>query len=466
MLCILNGLVPVRSNYIMKPQTIYSCSKCDAQYTKWTGRCLECGGWGTIKENSEAAVKISRVKNKKPPVPAGKTLNLNTVIGKETTRLKTEVEEFDRVLGGGFAPGSLTLLGGEPGIGKSTLVLQIASQIKNKSLYVSGEESAEQIKLRFDRLELKPKNLEFLEETNVETICATIEQVRPSLAIIDSIQTISSIEVDGPAGNPTQIKAVCAKLMASAKATHTPIIIIGHVTKEGNLSGPKTLEHLVDTVLYLEGERHHQFRILRAVKNRFGSTNEIGVFEMKQTGLIEVKNPSVAFLSGRNSSIAGSAVTCLVEGSRPLLIEIQALVTRTQFGYPQRRASGFDLNRLQVLIAVLAKRTGLPLETHDIFINVVGGLKADEPAADLAVVLAIASALKNKTLPQDLAAFGEIGLGGELRMVGQVEKRLMEIKKMGFKFVVMPPTKDLPTMSGLKIAPLQNVKEIIEKIIK
>ncbi|OGH86057.1 MAG: DNA repair protein RadA [Candidatus Magasanikbacteria bacterium RIFOXYB2_FULL_38_10] len=450
----------------MKPQTIYSCSKCDAQYTKWTGRCLECGGWGTIKENSEAAVKISRVKNKKPPVPAGKTLNLNTVIGKETTRLKTEVEEFDRVLGGGFAPGSLTLLGGEPGIGKSTLVLQIASQIKNKSLYVSGEESAEQIKLRFDRLELKPKNLEFLEETNVETICATIEQVRPSLAIIDSIQTISSIEVDGPAGNPTQIKAVCAKLMASAKATHTPIIIIGHVTKEGNLSGPKTLEHLVDTVLYLEGERHHQFRILRAVKNRFGSTNEIGVFEMKQTGLIEVKNPSVAFLSGRNSSIAGSAVTCLVEGSRPLLIEIQALVTRTQFGYPQRRASGFDLNRLQVLIAVLAKRTGLPLETHDIFINVVGGLKADEPAADLAVVLAIASALKNKTLPQDLAAFGEIGLGGELRMVGQVEKRLMEIKKMGFKFVVMPPTKDLPTMSGLKIAPLQNVKEIIEKIIK
>ncbi|MCX6778819.1 MAG: DNA repair protein RadA [Candidatus Magasanikbacteria bacterium] len=450
----------------MATKTLFNCSKCDAQYTKWTGRCLECGGWGTIKESSETAVKVSSLKNRKTNVPAGKTLNLSNIVGKETTRLKTQIEEFDRVLGGGFAPGSLILLGGEPGIGKSTLVLQIASQITAKSLYVSGEESAEQIKIRFDRLELKPKNLEFLGETNIETICATIEQLKPSLAIVDSIQTISSIEVSGPSGNPTQIKAVCAKLMETAKTTQTPIIIIGHVTKDGNLSGPKTLEHLVDTVLYLEGERHHQFRILRAVKNRFGSTNEIGVFEMKQTGLIEVKNPSVAFLSGRNSSIPGSAVTCLIEGSRPLLIEIQALVTRTQFGYPQRRASGFDLNRLQVLIAVLAKRTGLPLETHDIFINVVGGLKADEPAADLAVVLAIASALKNKTLPQDLASFGEIGLGGEVRMVGNVEKRLMEIKKMGFKFAVIPPTKDLPNFSGLKIAPLENVKEIIEKIIK
>lgn len=451
----------------MKNNTLYTCTKCDAQYSKWTGRCLECGGWGTIKENSQTLVKISSAKNKKPAVPAGKTLNLGKIIGKETSRLKTDIEEFDRVLGGGFAPGSLTLLGGEPGIGKSTLVLQIASKIEHESaLYVSGEESAEQVKLRFDRLNLRPKNLEFLPETNIEIITATIESLKPTLAIIDSIQTISSVEVDGPAGNPTQLKAVCAKLTETAKTTNVPIIIIGHVTKEGTLGGPKTLEHLVDTVLYLEGERHHQFRILRAVKNRFGSTNEIGVFEMKQTGMEEVKNPSVAFLSGRNSSIPGSAVTCLMEGSRPLLLEIQALVTRTQFGYPQRRASGFDLNRLQVLIAVLAKRTGLPLETHDIFINVVGGLKADEPAADLAVVLAIASALKNKNLPQDLAAFGEIGLGGEVRMVTQMEKRLMEIKKMGFKYAVTPPTKDLPTLNGLKIAPLQNVKEIIEKIIK
>ncbi len=449
-----------------KSTTIFACSKCDAQYTKWTGRCLECGAWGTIKESSETAFKITSLKNKKSSIPAGKTLNLSSVIGQETKRMITTIEEFDRVLGGGFVPGSLTLLGGEPGIGKSTLVLQIASIISQKSLYVSGEESAEQVKIRFDRLNLHPQNLEFLGETNVETICATIEQLRPALAIIDSIQTISSLEVDGPTGSPAQIKTVCAKLMATAKDTQTPIIIIGHVTKEGNLSGPKTLEHLVDTVLYLEGERHHQFRILRSVKNRFGSTNEIGVFEMKQTGLQEVKNPSVAFLSGRNSSIPGSAVTCLIEGSRPLLIEIQALVTRTQFGYPQRRASGFDLNRLQVLIAVLAKRTGLPLETHDIFINVVGGLKADEPAADLAVILAIASALKNKTLPQDLASFGEIGLGGEVRMAGQTEKRLTEIKKMGFKFAVVPPSPNLPAISGLKIATLENVKEIIEKIIK
>lgn len=449
-----------------KQTTIFSCSKCDTQFTKWIGRCLECGAWGTIQESTTQTIKLNDLKNKKSTVPAAKTLNLSSIIGQETKRLPTQIEEFDRVLGGGLAPGSLTLLGGEPGIGKSTLVLQIASLISKKSLYVSGEESAEQVKLRFDRLGLQPKNLEFLGETNVETICATIEEIKPTLAIIDSIQTIASLEVEGSAGSPNQVKAVCAKLMTTAKNTQTPIIIIGHVTKEGNLSGPKTLEHLVDTVLYLEGERHHQFRILRAIKNRFGSTNEIGVFEMKSTGLQEVKNPSVAFLSGRNSSIPGSAVTCLMEGSRPLLIEIQALVTRTQFGYPQRRASGFDLNRLQVLIAVLAKRTGLPLETHDIFINVVGGLKADEPAADLAVILAIASALKNKTLPQELASFGEIGLGGEVRMANQTEKRLMEIKKMGFKFAVIPPAPNLPTINGLKIATLKNVKEIIEKIIK
>jgi len=426
---------------------------------------LECGSWSTIKETGVVAAQIKNLKDKKNNAPAGKTINFGNIIGQEVTRLKTGMDEFDRVLGGGLAPGGLTLLGGEPGIGKSTLVLQIASALPTKVLYVSGEESAEQVKLRFDRLKLQPSQLEFLDETNVETICATIEQVKPALAIVDSIQTLTSIEVTGPAGNPTQLKAACAKLTETAKNTRVPIIIIGHVTKEGTLGGPKTLEHIVDTVMYLEGDKFHQFRILRSVKNRFGSTAEAGIFEMTALGLKEVKNPSEAFLSGRGEPVPGSIITCLIAGSRPILLEIQALVTRTNFGYPQRRASGFDLNRLQVLIAVLAKRTGLPLESYDIFLNVIGGLKADEPAADLAVVLAIASALKNKNLPPDLVAFGEVGLGGEVRPVAQMERRLSETQKMGMKYAVLPPTKELLKSSGIKIAHIKNVKEVIEKII-
>ncbi|MBI5022740.1 MAG: DNA repair protein RadA [Candidatus Magasanikbacteria bacterium] len=445
--------------------TIFSCSKCDAQYSKWTGRCLECGSWSTIKETAAMAAQIKNLKDKKNSAPAGKTINFGNIIGQEVSRLKTGMDEFDRVLGGGLAPGGLTLLGGEPGIGKSTLVLQIASVLPTKVLYVSGEESAEQVKLRFDRLKLQPRQLEFLGETNLETICATIEHLSPSLAIVDSIQTIASVEVTGPAGNPTQLKAACAKLTETAKSTRVPIIIIGHVTKEGSLGGPKTLEHIVDTVLYLEGDKFHQFRILRAVKNRFGSTAEAGIFEMTGLGLKEVKNPSAAFLSGRGEPVPGSVITCLIAGSRPILLEIQALVTRTNFGYPQRRASGFDLNRLQVLIAVLAKRTGLPLESYDVFLNVIGGLKADEPAADLAVVLAIASALKSKNVPPDLVAFGEVGLGGEVRTVSQTERRLSEAQKMGLKYAVLPQTKELLKNSGLKIAHIKNVKEVVEKII-
>lgn len=457
-----------------KSSTIFSCSKCGAQYTKWVGRCLECGGWGAIKEESVAVQAFQALKNKKTNLaPAGKTINFNKIFSQETARMKTNISEFDLVLGGGFAPGSLTLLGGEPGIGKSTLLLQVIAKIgesetnKNKKLlYVSGEESGEQTKMRFDRLNLTPRNLEFLGETNIETITSTIRELKPTLAVVDSLQTVTSLEVSGAPGNPTQLKTCLVKLMETAKNTGIPIIIVGHVTKEGSLSGPKTLEHLVDTVLYLEGDRFHEFRILRSVKNRFGSTNEAGIFEMEGGGLKEVKNPSAALLSGRNTAVPGSAITCLIEGTRPLLLEIQALVSRTQFGFPQRRASGFDLNRLQVLLAVLAKRTGLPLDTHDVFINVVGGIKAEEPAADLAVCLAIASALKNKTLPPDLAAFGEIGLGGEIRGTAQTEKRLNEIKKLGFKFALIPASDKIPKINGLKIAQIKNVKEIIEKIVK
>ncbi len=473
---------------------VFTCSNCGAQFQKWIGRCLECGKWGTVEKN-----EISNIKNQNDEtanaVPA-KTVTLNEVEGKNLIRIKTGIDELDRVLGGGLVPGSVILLGGEPGIGKSTLALQIAALLSivipnaregslsnkkpdrdsssavglarndNAVLYLSGEESTAQIKLRAERLKINSPTLQLASDTNVDAIVATIEQIKPTLAIIDSIQTIFSEEVGGEAGGQAQVRACAAKLMGAAKSGATAIIIIGQVTKDGAVAGPKTLEHLVDTVLYLEGDKFHEFRILRAVKNRFGSTDEIGVFAMEENGLSEIKNPSAAFLSGRGEAVSGTAVTCVIEGSRPVLVEIQALVTKTNFGYPQRRASGFDLNRLQVLIGVLGRRAGLPLDAYDVFLNVVGGLAVDEPAADLAVILALASALKDKTLPEGLAAFGEVGLGGEVRPVNQSKKRLEEIKKLGFKFAVCPALPDNQKIPDLKIAVIKNVREVVEKIIK
>ncbi|KKQ40793.1 MAG: repair protein radA protein [Candidatus Magasanikbacteria bacterium GW2011_GWA2_37_8] len=444
-----------------KNNIIFSCSNCNAQFQKWIGRCLECGKWGTIEKAQANTQKNLNIENEYDAI---KTTTLDEIQGKNFKRLKTGVEELDRVLGGGLVPGSLILLGGEPGVGKSTLALQLAALLPN-ALYLSGEESIEQIKLRAERLALKSPTLQLANTTNIENIIATIQK-NPSLAIIDSVQTVSSSEAEGEAGNITQIRACTTKLMALAKTTGAVIVLIGQVTKDGAVAGPKTLEHLVDVVLYLEGDKYHQYRILRAAKNRFGSTDEIGVFNMMEHGLVEVKNPSAAFLSGREDTVPGSVVTCLVEGSRPVLVEIQALVTKTNFGYPQRRASGFDLNRLQVLIGVLGKRAGLPLDSYDVFLNVVGGIVAEEPAADLAVILALASALQNKTLPKNIAAFGEVGLGGEVRAVGQIRKRLEEIKKMGFEFAVTPSLKETDKITGLKIAPIKNVKEVVEKIIK
>lgn len=444
-------------------QTSFVCSNCDAQYTKWAGRCLECGKWGTIKESR---ITNHELKNKEVTnYPAIETTTLDKIEGKKVERTKTNISELDRVLGGGLVPGSLILLGGEPGIGKSTLALQLAS-ILAKTLYISGEESVEQIKLRADRLGTKSSTLKLGNATNIESIIATIKKDPPGLAIVDSIQTVYSEEVEGGAGNINQVRACTAKLMELAKTTGVIIVLIGQVTKDGNVAGPKSLEHLVDVVLYLEGEKYHLYRILRTAKNRFGSTDEIGVFSMETNGLQEVKNPSEAFLSGRGEQVPGSTVACLIEGSRPVLVEIQALVTKTNFGYPQRRASGFDLNRLQVLIGVLSKRAGLPLDSYDVFLNVVGGLEASEPAADLAVILALASGLKNKILPQNIASFGEVGLGGEVRPVSQAEKRLNEIKKMGFDFAVTPISKTSTKITGLKVAPVKNVKELVERIIE
>ncbi len=446
------------------PNIIFACSNCDAQFKKWTGKCLECGKWGTIAETKIKTEVVN--KNNTGNYAPIETIGLENIDSKKFERLKTNIEELDRVLGGGLVPGSLILLGGEPGIGKSTLALQLAALIPH-SLYISGEESVEQIKLRAERLKISGATLKLGNATAIESIIETIKQSKEcNLVIVDSVQTIYAVEVEGEAGNINQVRACTVKLLELAKSTGKTIVLIGQVTKEGTVAGPKTLEHLVDAVLYLEGDKYHVFRILRAAKNRFGSTDEIGVFSMESNGLQEVKNPSEAFLAGRGEPVPGSTVTCLMEGSRPVLIEIQALVTKTNFGYPQRRASGFDLNRLQVLVGVLTKRADLPLDTYDIFLNVVGGLEAGEPAADLAVVLALASALKNKTISKNIASFGEVGLGGEIRPVSQTEKRLNEIKKMGFEFAVIPSAKNTAKISDIKIASVKNVREVVEQILK
>lgn len=442
-------------------RTIYECQKCGAQTTKWAGRCLDCGAWGTLVEvmKSESQKVMAAEK-----IPTGKVVNFNEVTGKDFARIKTGLGEFDQVLGGGIVPGSLVLLGGEPGIGKSTLVAQLAASISDESkttLYVSGEESAEQVKMRLDRLGLNSKSLQFLGETNIDIICSTTTKLKPALAIVDSIQTMATPELPSEAGSVNQVRACTVKLLEVAKKNNIPIFIIGHVTKEGQVAGPKTLEHLVDTVLYLEGDRFHAYRLLRTVKNRFGSTDEIGIFEMQSGGLKEVKNPSAIFLEERDENIAGSAITCVVEGSRPLLVEIQSLVSRTYFGYPQRRSAGFDLNRLQLLIAVLGKRASMNLGTHDVHLNVAGGYKIQEPACDLAVLLAVASAFKNKTLPRDMIIFGEVGLGGEVRATGQAEKRINEAEKMGFKEVLTPNFKQ-PVKGKIKITKVKNILEALK----
>ncbi len=440
----------------MKTKKLFYCSNCDAQYQKWIGRCLECGKWSSIEQK-----KINKKTIEEDIAEAGETYSLDQIKGQNISRNQTGISELDRVLGGGIVPGSLILLGGEPGIGKSTLSIQIAASVKN-TLYVSGEESVGQIKLRADRILGNQTNTTKLSnQTQIETIAATIKKEKPEFVVIDSIQTVHSEEVAGESGSPNQIRACTAKLMEIAKKTNTSVCIIGHVTKDGSVAGPKTLEHLVDTVLYLEGDRHHGFRILRTVKNRFGATDEVGIFDMKENGLVPVSNPSELFLSERTENIPGSVVTCLMEGTRPLLVEIQALVNKTSFGYPVRKASGFDLNRLHVLVAVLEKRAGLGLSQYDIHLNVVSGMKANEPAADLAVCLAIASSFKDKALGKDLVVFGEVGLGGEVRSVLQSEKRIREAGQLGMKRVITASNKSLKQTAGLQIIPVKNISELV-----
>jgi DNA repair protein RadA/Sms len=438
---------------------IFNCSHCGAQFSKWTGRCLECGSWGTILKDLAPKQKEQTKNQTYASTP---TVSLEEILKKTVERIKTHSAEFDRVLGGGIVPGSLTLLGGNPGIGKSTLALQLALLIP-KTLYISGEESTEQIKLRAERLQKTTSStMRLANEPVVEKINATIRELKPPLVIIDSIQTLTSEEAEGEPGALSQIKTATAKILETAKSTNTAIVIIGHVTKEGVVSGPKTLEHLVDTVLYLEGDNENIYRILRTVKNRFGPTDEIGIFEMKEYGLEEVKNPSLSFLSDRGVAVAGNVLTCLIEGTRPIVVEVQALVTKTAFGYPTRKVHGIDLNKLFVLLAVLQKRGKLPLEQYDVHVNVVGGLQIHEPAVDLAIAAAVASSFKDHSLGNDIIFFGEIGLGGEIRSVSQLERRIKECEKLGFKKIITNTGKHTTTQKNVSVTSVKHILDIIK----
>lgn len=416
---------------------MFTCSKCDSQFPKWQGRCSECGAWGTVAEVATVAAPASG--RKVATVAPAKPTSLSAVVSAATPRWSTGISELDRVLGGGIVPGSLILLGGDPGVGKSTLSLQLASA-NSPTLYASGEESSQQVKLRADRLAMiQQDKISFIAETSIDTIIATITDFQPRLAIIDSIQTVHSSAASGAPGTIGQITTSTALLMETAKKLNVAIIIVGHVTKEGTVAGPKTLEHLVDTVLYLEHDPSGQYTIARSVKNRFGSTGEIGVFEMTEGGLREISDPTGIFIDNENQPSAGTVKSVIIEGSRPFLVEIQALVSQTAFGYPQRKSAGIDLNRLHMLIAIMTTVGKLPLNNYDIYLNVAGGLKIKETATDLAVCLALNSALRQIVIPADTIALGEVGLSGNIRTVGQIERRLNEAGRLNIKNCICAP---------------------------
>lgn len=422
-----------------KTRTQFVCQVCGKTSAKEWPRCPDCGEWNTFVESvmEPRQDKASLA----PSASFSKPESLAEVNSGDFQRLLVPIAEFNRVLGGGVVPGSVVLIGGDPGIGKSTLLLQVSNLLARGNgtvLYVSGEESAQQIKMRADRLGALEQSLYVLSEINLEQIILQIERMKPRLVIVDSIQSIYSEELTAAAGSVSQVRECASKLLRLAKSTHIPIFIVGHVTKTGAIAGPRVMEHIVDTVLYLEGERFHSFRLLRGVKNRFGSTNEVGVFEMRDEGMIEVANPSESFLAERLPHAAGSAVAITLEGTRPLLVEIQALASTTSFGLPRRTGNGIDLNRLLLLVAVLSKRVGLRLADQDVFVNVIGGLRINEPAADLSVALAITSSFRNVPVPADLAVVGEVGLSGELRSVSHLDRRLREAAQLGFKRCIAP----------------------------
>ncbi|MGD9049380.1 MAG: DNA repair protein RadA [Anaerolineae bacterium] len=428
-----------------KSRVQYVCQSCGASTVRWAGQCKTCGEWNTLVETVVQPRKDQPLS--RSWMPLSQPQPLSEIQADQFQRLPVTSGELARVLGGGIVPGSVILVGGDPGIGKSTLLLQASAQLAEGSepvLYISGEESVHQIKMRADRLGLKQPGLYVVSEVALDQILAHIEQLDPRCVVVDSIQAISSEELESSAGSVSQVKACATALLRLAKANQIPIFLVGHVTKAGSIAGPRVLEHIVDAVLYLEGDRFHTYRLLRGVKNRFGSTNEVGVFEMTELGMTEVINPSEAFLAERLADTAGSAIAVTMEGTRPLLVEIQALASTTSFGLPRRTANGVDFNRLLLLVAVLSKRVGLRLFDQDVFVNVIGGLRINEPAADLALALAIASSFQNVPLPADLAAVGEVGLSGELRAVSHLSRRLREAAKLGFSRCIIPATHRKP----------------------
>lgn len=455
----------------MKQSSKFVCRSCGFESAKWLGKCPSCSNWNTMDEVAVAASTKSAYAK-----PASSTLTQGAPapkkleeIGYETdSRIKTGNSELDRVLGGGIVTGSMILVGGDPGIGKSTLLLQICDYLgkENKVLYISGEESASQIKIRADRLKTKTDNLMILSETNLDNILYHATDIKPAVVIIDSIQTVFKPDIPSAPGSVGQVREATHFLMRLAKENNIAVFIVGHVTKDGNIAGPKILEHMVDCVLYFEGDRYQSYRILRTVKNRFGSTNEIGVFEMKDDGLAMVENPSEMLISGRPKNIPGSTVVCTLEGTRPVLAEVQALSSPTGFNMARRTATGMDYNRAVMLIAVLEKKLGYTMQNQDVYINVVGGIRISETATDLAVILAIASNYKNFVIDHDTIVFGEIGLTGEVRAVSYIDRRILEAKKLGFKKCLIPMAnmKSVKNIKGIDIIGINTVKEAIEKI--
>jgi len=442
-------------------RTIFVCQQCGKESPKWLGRCPDCHEWNSFVETATSAAAMV-----KTTAIVSTPEQLSQVNTGATERFPVPLSEFNRVLGGGLVPGSLVLIGGEPGIGKSTLMLQVSAllaPVLDKVVYVSGEETRRQIKLRADRLRIKGENLYLLSETDVNAILGHCEQLKPGLVVIDSIQTVFLPELESGAGSVTQVRECTLRLMQWAKLNAVPLLISGHVTKEGAIAGPRVLEHIVDVVLYFEGESLSAYRLLRCVKNRFGSTNEVGVFEMKPEGLTEVANPSLAFISQRGADAAGSAIVPTLEGSRPILVEIQALTTPTTFGLPRRTANGVDFNRLLMIIAVLTKRVGLRLGNQDIMVNVTGGIRVEEPAADLGIALAIASSFRDVGVDPELAAVGEVGLGGELRAVSQPERRVSEAARLGFKRCLVPRAgrKEFTVGGDIRLITVSTLREAV-----
>ncbi|MBI5050025.1 MAG: DNA repair protein RadA [Nitrospirae bacterium] len=440
-----------------RPKILFQCQSCGYTAPKWLGKCPDCGSWNSFVEEE----RVTKLRSSETAVP----VVLSEISHSKENRHSTEIKEFDRTLGGGVVPGSVVLIGGDPGIGKSTLLLQALKGLtkSGRVLYVSGEESPEQIKMRAERLHVKSSDIILLPETSLEGIISSAQDIKPQAVVIDSIQTIFSLELPSAPGSVSQIRECATKLMFFAKKYGIPLFLIGHVTKEGAIAGPRVLEHIVDTVLYFEGDKGGPFRILRAVKNRFGSANEIGVFEMTEYGLKEVDNPSQLFLAERPIDVPGSVVTASLEGTRPLLVEIQALACVSSFGIPRRTALGVDYNRVNLLIAVLDKRIGMHLGAMDIFVNVVGGLKVDEPAVDMAIIAAVASSFKNKAVDPATFVFGEVGLSGELRAISQAEMRIKEAAKLGFKRGLIPAG-NISSLKGhdIEIIGVKNVQEALE----